>query len=382
MWFQSGLQNLFRRIPAVIKVAQIVCQTLEWKIPFMFDNVGADTFSPSEEQWMLELIQSKFGKHVQQDDLETVGCGTIGRVYRYNKYAIKVKIPGVLERIKRDLGWIEFVALWADRATMYAFFFHRKIRTVHESICRQNDFALELQNGMAFAKQMDTFGIDPEYMFVPRFYPDKSTENMIVMDYVQGTTIASLDNPRAYITRGAREELHKFLAYNLALFPLCHADLHVGNLMLERYTNKLAVIDFGMCTSKLPAKKIYTLLKMLQAAQKHDAVALAKLISLEYYIDNDRNKCINKFPDVFKDFEYEIVRTVHNSFDKSDLHIVHDCFRAAADWSLTNNVWGSRDMADVEVAAVVSLTNLSIIGLIPEVFRRHAKKIMEIEKAD
>jgi hypothetical protein len=66
----------------------------------------------------------------------------------------------------------------------------------------------------------------------------------------------------------------------------------------------------------------------------------------------------------------------------SDLHIVYDCFRAAATWSITKNVWGSRDMADVEIAAVVSLTNLSIIGLMPDVFRKHAKKIMQIEMVD
>ena len=380
MWL--NLHNLFRRIPAIVKVAQIVCQSLEWKIPFMFDNVGADTFSPEEESFMLECVRSQFGDHIQQSDLETIGCGTIGRVYRYNRYAIKVKIPGVLERMKRDLAWIEFVAGWVDWFTMYSFFFHRKIRTVHESICRQNEFALELQNGLAFAKQMETYGVDSKYIFVPIFYPKKCTENMIVMDYVQGTTVASLENPRGLITQPVREELHKFLVYNLALFPLCHADLHVGNLMLERHTHRLAVIDFGMCTPKLQHSKICVLLRMLQAAHNHDAIALAKLTSLEYHLDNDRNKCINKFPDLYADFEYEMVRTIHNSFDKPDLHIVNDCFRAAAKWSLKRNVWGSRDMADVEVAAIVSLTNLSIIGLLPDVFRKHAEKIMQIEMVD
>jgi predicted unusual protein kinase regulating ubiquinone biosynthesis (AarF/ABC1/UbiB family) len=380
MWLD--LHNLFRRIPAVVKVAQVVCQSLEWKIPFLFDNVGADTFSPEEESFMLECVRSKFGKHVQQSDLETIGCGTIGRVYRYNKYAIKVKIPGVLERIKRDLAWIEFVAGWADWVTMYSFFFHRKIRTVHESICRQNDFALELQNGITFAKQMQTYGICSDYLFVPRMYPSKCTENMIVMKYVQGITVASLKNPRTCVTRSTREELHKFLVYNLALFPLCHADLHVGNLMLERNTNRLAVIDFGMCTPRLSRQKVCVVLKMIQAAEKRDAITISKLIALEYNINNERGKCIINYPDMYADFEYEVVRAVHKSFDKPELHIVNDCFRAAANWSLSKNVWGSRDMADIEVAAVVSLTNLSIIGLVSDIFNKYVRKIIEIEMID
>jgi predicted unusual protein kinase regulating ubiquinone biosynthesis (AarF/ABC1/UbiB family) len=382
MWLQSHLHNLLRRIPAVVKVAQVVCQTFEWKIPFLFDNVGADTFTPEEETFMLECVRSKFGEHVEQSDLETIGCGTIGRVYRFHKYAIKIRIPGILERIKRDLAWIEFVAGWVDWVTLYSFFLHRKVRTVHESICRQNDFSLELKNGLAFVKQMETYGVDPKYVFVPAFYPSKCTDNMIVMDYVQGITVASLEDPRSVITRPVREELHKFLVYNLALFPLCHADLHVGNLILERHVHRLAVIDFGMCTPKIPSKKIGDLMKMIQAVQQKDAIRLAKLISLEYFVNNDRTKCINKFPDLYKDLEYEIVRTLHKSFHMSDLHIVYDCFRAAATWSITKNVWGSRDMADVEIAAVVSLTNLSIIGLMPDVFRKHAKRIMEIEMVD
>lgn len=377
------INNFLRRIPAVVKVAQIVCQTLEFKIPFLFDNVGADTFSPDEEKWMLGCVRSKFGDHVNQTDLETIGCGTIGRVYRYNKYAIKVKIPGVLERIERDLAWIEYIAGWVDWITLYSYFLHRKIRTVHESICRQNNFVLELENGMHFATQFDTYGVDSKYIIVPTFYPQKCTENMIVMDYVEGVTLASLDNPRAHVTRAVREELHKFLVYNIALFPLCHADLHVGNLILERHTHKLAVIDFGMCTPKLPTNKICLLLRLLQAAQKRDAVGIAKLIALEYHIENDKTKCIINVPDMYADFEYEIVRTVHIlSFYKSDLHIVRDCFRSAANWSVTRNVWGSRDMAEIEIAAVVSLTNLLIIGLDPDVFRAHAKTIMQIELAE
>lgn len=382
MWLQSGLHNLLRKIPAIVKVAQIIFQTLEWKIPFLFENVGANTFTPEEESFMLECVRTKFGDHVQQSDLETIGCGTIGRVYRYNKYAIKVRIPGVLERIKRDLAWIEFVAGWTDWLTMYAFFLHRKIRTVHDSICRQNDFAHELQNGLAFIKQMETYGVDSNYIFVPKFYPNKCSENMIVMDYVQGVTIASLKDPHTMITQPVREELHKFLLYNLALFPLCHADLHVGNLILERHTHRFAVIDFGMCAKKLPTNKVCIFLRILKAAQHHDAITISNLMALDYFVDNDRSKCVNKFPDIFSDMEYEIVRTVHNSFDKSALHVINDCFRTVAKWSLSKNVWGSRDMADIEVAAIVSLTNLSIIGLMPEVFRFHANKIMEIERID
>lgn len=376
------LHNLFRRIPAVMKVAQIICQSLEWTVPYIFDNIGADTFSPEEERWMLDCVRSKFGPHVQQTDLETVGCGTIGRVYRYQNYAIKIKIPGVLERIDRDLAYIEAAAKVLDVITQYSFYFYRKIHTVHESICNQNDFVLELQNGIQFEKQLGEFGVDEKYIFVPKFYPDKCTENMIVTDFVQGVTIASLKDPRAYITEPVRDELHKFLLYNLTLFPLCHTDLHVGNMILDRFTNRIAVIDFGMCNPKLDPKNMYILLRLLQAAQTRDAIAISKILSVGYFLDNNLSKCIKQYPDLYKDFEFEVVRAVHKEFEMSDLHILRECFVSAGKWCVSRNIWRAPDMAIIEIAAMVSLANALIIGFRSDTIRRYADEILKKELVD
>jgi predicted unusual protein kinase regulating ubiquinone biosynthesis (AarF/ABC1/UbiB family) len=377
---KTFLHNWMRRIPAAMKVAQIICQAAEIKIPFLFDNVGADTFTQEENENMLDVIRAKFGPDVQQQDLQVVGCGTIGRVFRYKDYALKVKIPGVLERIERDLVWMERIATWLDYLTLYKFFFQRKIKTVHDSICRQNDFAHELQNGLTFIEQMRKFDVNERFIFAPTYFPQLCTENMIVMSFVDGVTIASLENPKAEINEPVREELHKFLLYNLALFSVCHADLHVGNMIIERVTRRLAVIDFGMCVPRLPVRKIIVILRLLQAAQVHDACTIARIIALEYYYD--RKVCVLYIPHLFDELEYEVVRTYHSLFDKSELYKIDKIFAAVATWSLSKNVWGSREMADVEVAAVVSLSNLSVVGLVPEMIKKYSKKVMEIERLD
>ncbi len=369
-----------RKIPAAMKVAQIICQAAQIKIPFLFDNVGADTFSPFEEEQMLKVVRKKFGPDIKQEDLQTVGCGTIGRVYRYKDFALKVKIPGVLERIERDLGWIEWIAGWLDTFTFYKFFFHRKIKTVHDSICRQNNFAEELRNGLTFQQEMRKFGIDERFIFAPTYFPDLCTKDLITMSFVEGATIATLQNPKAEINEDVRDELHKFLLYNLALFQICHADLHIGNLMVERVSRRLAVIDFGMCVPRQPAHKIIILMRLVQAMQKHDAVQVACIIALEYYYD--RKVCVIHIPKLYNDLEYVVVKTYHESFEKSDLHKIRDIFAAVADWSLSKNVWGSRGLADIEVAAVVSLSNLTVVGLVPELIRKYSKKVLEIERAD
>lgn len=381
MWLMDAIHNLFRHIPAVMKVVQIVCQATEIKVPFIFDNVGANTFTREEEDDMLRVVQSRF-QQATRNDLEVIGCGTIGRVFRYKDYALKVKIPGVLERIERDLKRIENLARILDTVTLYRFYLHRKIQTVHESIRRQNDFQHELQNAITYTLEMKKYGIDDAHIFVPTFYPELSNENMVVMSFVHGQTLASTKNPAGEISPRTRDELHKFLFYNLALFRFCHADLHVGNMIIESNTKRLAIIDFGMCVPRLPVKKIYVLLKMLHALQKHDAIAVARLIALEYFVDNDPKRCVINEPELYKDMEFEIVRAHHQAFDQSDLHKVREVFRAAATWSLSKNVWGSREMADVEVAAIVSLTNLSSIGIQKELVKKYARKLMEIEGID
>jgi hypothetical protein len=372
-------QNLFRRLPAVMKVVQVVLQTAEIKVPFIFDNVGANTFTIEEEKAMLEVVRARFGPDVSPKDLHVVGCGTIGRVFRYKDYALKVKIPGVLERIERDLAWIENIALTIDVVTMYRFFLHRKIRTVHESICRQNDFAHELQNAMQYTLEMKKHGIDDTCIFVPTFYPELSSDDMVVMAFVEGRTLAAVTNPADEIPERVREELHKYLLFNLTLFKFCHADLHVGNIIMENHTKCMAIIDFGMCTPRLSTKKVIVLLKLMQAAQRNDAITIAHLVSLEYFVNNDPNKCVINYPDLYHEMEFEIVRAFHRAFDKSDLHKVHAVFRAAADWSLTQNVWGSREMAGIEIAAIVSLTNLSVIGIKKDLVRKYAQCVMQNE---
>lgn len=376
------VHGFFRRMPAVMKVVQIICQTAELKIPFVFDNIGANTFTAEENAHMLGVVRSRFGPGVYEKDLHVIGCGTIGRVYRYKDFALKVKIPGVLERIKRDLGWIERVASLLDMITMHHFYFHRKVRIVHDSICRQNDFAHELQNGMEYTDEMRRHGIDPNCIFVPKFYPDLSSEDMITMSFVPGQTVASIQNPSKCIPAHVRNELHKYVIFNLALFRFCHADLHVGNLILEEHSKRLAVIDFGMCMKRLPRKKIIVILKLMQAAQQNDAIAIARLIAMEYFWNNDPSKCIIDMPEYYNDLEYEIVRSMHNSFHLSELHKIRDVFRRAADWSLPKNVWGSREMGDVEVAAMVSLTNLLIVGIDRDLVQKYSKIVMEIEGVD
>ncbi len=365
-----------------MKVVQIICQTLEIKIPFIFDNVGANTFTIEEEKKMVEVIQSSLGPDVSQKDLEVVGCGTIGRVYRYKNYALKVKIPGVLERIERDLVLIENIALFIDACTLYRFFLHRKIRTVHESICRQNDFEHELNNALAFGVEMKRFGIDDTCIFLPTFYPHLSNEHLIVMSFIEGKTLTTVQNPARQIEQRVREELHKFLLYNLILFQTCHADLHVGNIILEKHSGRLAIIDFGMCAKRLPMKKIIVLMRLIQASQKNDAISMARLVALEYFVNRDPNKCVVNDPELYKEVEFEIVRAYHQVFDQSDLHKVQAVFRAAAVWSVSKNAWGARDMADLEVAAIVSLINLKAIGIQKELVRKFAKLAIEIEGVD
>lgn len=381
MWMDV-VHNIFRRIPAIMKVVQIICQAAEIRIPFIFDNVGANTFTLEEENAMLNVIRSKFGQDVRSQDLEVVGCGTIGRVFKYKDYALKVKIPGVLERIERDLTRIENVAWLIDTITLYRFFLHRKVRTVHESICKQNDFQHELQNAMTYTNEMKKYGVDETCIFVPTFFPELSCDDMVVMSFVHGRTLTSIPNPSSVVSARTCDELHKYIVYNLTLFRICHADLHVGNMIVEQDCRRLAIIDFGMCVPRLPTKKIIVLLKMLHASHKNDAIALSRLIALEYFVDNDPKQCVIDNPELYKEMEFEIVRAFHQAFDQTDLHKVREVFRAAATWSLPRNVWGSREMADVEVAAIVSLTNLLSVGIQKELVLKYAKQVMEIEGVD
>ena len=81
---------------------------------------------------ILFIHSREFGKNIDRNELEVIGCGTIGRVYRYDSVVFKVQIPGIIEKIKYNYLWlhklfviIDFlkVLLHQNNRCLFSFYF-------------------------------------------------------------------------------------------------------------------------------------------------------------------------------------------------------------------------------------------------------------------
>jgi predicted unusual protein kinase regulating ubiquinone biosynthesis (AarF/ABC1/UbiB family) len=86
----------------------------------------------------------------------------------------------------------------------------------------------------------------------PTYYPEWSSDRVIVMDWVEGTPLVEFLKSEApqQLRNTIGQALWDFYDYQIHQLRLLHADPHPGNFFATP-ENKLGVIDFG-CVKKVP----------------------------------------------------------------------------------------------------------------------------------
>ncbi|GAB2290500.1 hypothetical protein Dimus_024777 [Dionaea muscipula] len=100
---------------------------------------------------------------------------------------------------------------------------------------QEMDYRKEAENGIRFR---ELYGGLPD-VFVPRMYIDKSTNKVLLMEWVKGQKLSEV-NDLHLVNVGVYCSFNQLLEYGFY-----HADPHPGNL-LRTYDGKLAYLDFGM----------------------------------------------------------------------------------------------------------------------------------------
>lgn len=351
------LQQIFRYFPVIAKMVQIVVQSIKYEpLQFILDDAGH--FTEKEEQFMKRMIENKFQRNIDDHELTVVGCGTIGRVYRFQDYAIKVKIPGIVERINNNLDWFVDAAWYLDVVTRNCFHIHRRLKTFKHTIKEQYDFRLELQNAKNYSIEIQKSKF--KNIFVPKIYEDLSDDNMIVFEFVSGKTLSQIS--KDLLTEESQTELARLVLHNIFKYNIFHLDMHSGNLMIDDQ-KRIYVIDFGMCIPKLKQRHILLILRIVQSLTTHDAIKVAREMSLEYYLDPACTIRCYDDPNIRLDFEYHMARELHNHFDAPFDKVLPRLFAVGTEMNRKYNTFGTLNMSLVEIGATQSVSNLTWLGI-------------------
>lgn len=186
---------------------------------------------------------------------------------------VKVRRPGVVEEVERDLQILERLATWAQAHTIFG---HD-----HDLMPIVAEFAYTLRNELDYiregrnAEQLGKAFADDPSVWIPGVHWSHTTVQVLTLDRVGGIKVSDLEGldrlgiPRRTVAENA---VRMFLRQLLEL-GFFHADPHPGNFFIQP-DGSIAVVDFGMVGRVSEPVKGH-LLRAGLAALEQDPEALA-----------------------------------------------------------------------------------------------------------
>ena len=192
------------------------------------------------------LRESDLGGNIDVSSLVAVGSASIGQVFVGScvsrggeSVALKIRRPSVVRLIESDVAMLRtLISIAGVNEEVGAV-----VDDMEEVLNAECDFGRELRSQMQFAEK---YG---HLVKIPRPYPDLSTENVLVMEYVVSEDVFVVAER---LTKKQRKSLAVDIMsafVSMVLSGLVHADPHAGNLgvVIDDATSmpRLVVYDYG-----------------------------------------------------------------------------------------------------------------------------------------
>ena len=214
---------------------------------------------------------------------EPVAAASVAQVHRARllpergggEVAVKVMRPGIERRFRRDLGDLYFAARMAERLSREAKRLQlvQVVDTLARSITMEMDFRIEAAAGNEFAENV----VDDPDFHVPAIDWTLTAKEVLTLEWVDGV---QLSDTAALRERGydlpalARTVIQAFLRHAMR-DGLFHADMHQGNLFVDR-EGRLTAVDFGIM-GRLGRKERRFLAEILYGFIKRDYLRVAEV---------------------------------------------------------------------------------------------------------
>lgn len=281
---QFTIQLFLKNNPVFTKILQIYASQNE-SVKFL-SNVGGETFTKEEitimEDEINKIYSREFGKNIERNELEVIGCGTIGRVYRHGPVVFKVQIPGIVEKIKYNYAILYKIFLFIDIITRYHYHLTARTRALMYSIDKQYNFKEEIKSAIDFQEDLCNFNLD-KYIYTPTILEDLCSDTVICMEYIEGISFNKINN----LNNILKDEFVKLFFANMLLFNVMHVDLHGGNVLLTDEGKRLCILDFGMTQRRLEKKYLITFIQIFQSLVQRDIIKWLDNLSSGLYLDKN-----------------------------------------------------------------------------------------------
>ncbi|MCK4715893.1 MAG: AarF/ABC1/UbiB kinase family protein, partial [Candidatus Marinimicrobia bacterium] len=251
------LRNAIEELgPTFIKMGQILSMRPDvipsdtaYEFQKLQDEVTPISFEEIEKVLRNELKNDPY-KIFSEISKESIAAASIAQVHRGKlkdgkDVVLKIQRPGVRAVIDVDME------ILGDLARVLSKYFQEKLTQdpvaildeFDKSIHRELDFIQEGKNISRFKRNFDA---DPTIL-IPQCYPEYSTSNLLVMDYVDGIKASNIDMiEKAGLDRQTIAKRGTHLSFRQIFeFGFFHADPHSGNIVILP-GNVIAPLDYGM----------------------------------------------------------------------------------------------------------------------------------------
>ncbi|MBM4075240.1 MAG: AarF/ABC1/UbiB kinase family protein, partial [Planctomycetes bacterium] len=208
---------------------------------------------PFSSDQAVERVESELGESIDKlfasFDRTPLGAGSLGQVHRAVHFdgtplAVKIRRPGAVRNVERDLSLMQEIALLIERNIVEA--------RIFDPVGLVNHFARTIRRELNFAREgrtMDEFRRlfhHDATLYVPQVYWELTSEAVLTMEFVEGFRVDELaENPKAHLdpaaiaANGARIFMKQAFEYGVF-----HGDPHPGNIRI-RPDGTICLLDYG-----------------------------------------------------------------------------------------------------------------------------------------
>lgn len=323
-----------------IKFGQMLSTHSELFPPAFIKELGSlqQNVKPLTSEQVEKLLNDKLAYRIEdvfsEVDKEPLAAGSIGQVHRAllkngDEVVVKLLRPDIRSIMRDDLNllldfteWLSNKSAWInsigiqDLASGFA-----------DSMREEVNFNIEIRNTIQLGNIMEK---SEHNLKVPKVYTEYSNDKLIVLEYLEGKSIADgqdlltlFDVDRSEFSRSILFSYLEQIFFN----GIFHADPHPGNIFIDRMDGSPILMDFG-AVGRLSEGQRGALYQFVVGIQQNDSDIMSDAV-LQLVQDNesiDRNK-----------FEYALGQTMMriSHIDKIPTReLIHSLFDIVRDFGL------------------------------------------------
>lgn len=174
---------------------------------------------------------------------QVASLGQVNRVRLADgrELALKTLLPGIRRELKEQTtvllktfeGLKQLKSFEFDTAQFAAFF--------HDQLAREVDYTLELRS----QQEVRALFADSREIYVPAVYPEWSSDDLLVQEFVGGEGLESVLRGPRELQRQVAQQLAQALRRMLFDAGVLHGDLHAKNWAWSAARGRIVLYDFG-----------------------------------------------------------------------------------------------------------------------------------------